>query len=166
MGVRIHKIRPEDHLFIPWGYNPKIKGQCHILKIYLKTLILHSFLKWRMFIFPLNAIKYVGQFIRFWPESSSTPFLWVCEHWKCWRDCPSQPSLLAYAVRTKISWPGLNYICQSKQCRPFNPVPVTTRNCLAFVMPLCASVYMCLVVTCWERADLLALVCGILLRVC
>ena len=33
-------------------------------------------------------------------------------------------------------------------------------------MPLCASVYMCLVVTCWERADLLALVCGILLLVC
>ena len=26
---------------------------------------------------------------------------------------------------------------------------------------LSASVYMCLVVTCWERADLLALVCGI-----
>ena len=37
--------------------------------------------------------------------------------------------------------------------------------CLAFVMPLCASVYMCLVVTCWERADLLALFCGILLWV-
>ena len=35
--------------------------------------------------------------------------------------------------------------------------------CLAFVMPLCASVYMCLVVTCWERADLFALVCGVLL---
>ena len=35
--------------------------------------------------------------------------------------------------------------------------------CLAFVMPLCASVYMCLVFICWERADLLALVCGILL---
>ena len=30
-----------------------------------------------------------------------------------------------------------------------------------FAMPLCASVYMCLVVTCWERADLLALVCGV-----
>ena len=30
--------------------------------------------------------------------------------------------------------------------------------CLAFVMPLCVSVYLCLVVTCWERADLLALV--------
>ena len=33
--------------------------------------------------------------------------------------------------------------------------------CLLFVMPLCASVYLCLVVTCWERADLLALVCGV-----
>ena len=33
--------------------------------------------------------------------------------------------------------------------------------CLAFTMPLCVSVYMCLVVTCWERADLLALVGGV-----
>ena len=33
--------------------------------------------------------------------------------------------------------------------------------CLVFAMPLCVSVYMCLVVTCWERADLLALVCGV-----
>ena len=33
--------------------------------------------------------------------------------------------------------------------------------CLVFVMPLCASVYMCLVVTCLERADLLALVCDV-----
>ena len=32
---------------------------------------------------------------------------------------------------------------------------------LVFVVPLCASVYLCLVVTCWERADLLALVCGV-----
>ena len=24
--------------------------------------------------------------------------------------------------------------------------------CLVFAVPLCASVYMCLVVTCWERA--------------
>ena len=35
--------------------------------------------------------------------------------------------------------------------------------CLVFAMPLYASVYMCLVVTSWERADLLALVCGVLL---
>ena len=33
--------------------------------------------------------------------------------------------------------------------------------CLVFAMPLCVSVNMCLVVTCWERADLLALVCGV-----
>ena len=33
--------------------------------------------------------------------------------------------------------------------------------CLVFAMSLCTSVYMCFVVTCWERADLLALVlCG------
>ena len=32
---------------------------------------------------------------------------------------------------------------------------------LVFAMSLCASGYMCFVVTCWERADLLALVCGV-----
>ena len=26
---------------------------------------------------------------------------------------------------------------------------------------LCMSVYLCLVVTCWERVDLLALICGV-----
>ena len=31
--------------------------------------------------------------------------------------------------------------------------------CLVLAMPLWASVYMCIVVTCWERAGLLALVC-------
>ena len=30
--------------------------------------------------------------------------------------------------------------------------------CLVFAMSLCASVYMCFVVTCWERADLLFVV--------
>ena len=33
--------------------------------------------------------------------------------------------------------------------------------CLVIVMPLCASVYLCLVVTCWESAGLLALVCDV-----
>ena len=32
-------------------------------------------------------------------------------------------------------------------------------SCVCYV--LCASVYMCFAVTCWERADLLALVCGV-----
>ena len=30
-----------------------------------------------------------------------------------------------------------------------------------FAVSLCAFVCMCFVVTCWERADLLALVCGV-----
>ena len=33
--------------------------------------------------------------------------------------------------------------------------------CLVFLMSLCASVNMCFVVTSWERADLLALVCDV-----
>ena len=33
--------------------------------------------------------------------------------------------------------------------------------CLVFAMSLWASVYMCFVVTCWERTDLLTLVCGV-----
>ena len=32
-------------------------------------------------------------------------------------------------------------------------------SCVCYI--LCTSVYMCFVVTCWERADLLALVCGV-----
>ena len=34
-------------------------------------------------------------------------------------------------------------------------------SCLVFVMPLCASVCLCFVVTSWETTDLLALVCGV-----
>ena len=33
--------------------------------------------------------------------------------------------------------------------------------CLVFAMSLYSSVHMSIVVTCWERADLLALVCGV-----
>ena len=33
--------------------------------------------------------------------------------------------------------------------------------CLVFAVPLCASVYMCLVVTCWKRAYLVALICSV-----
>ena len=38
--------------------------------------------------------------------------------------------------------------------------------CLVIAMSLCASVYMCFVVNCWEMADLLAHVCGVWLWVC
>ena len=33
--------------------------------------------------------------------------------------------------------------------------------CLMFDMSLCAFVYMCFVVTCWEMVDFLDLVCGV-----
>ena len=33
--------------------------------------------------------------------------------------------------------------------------------CTVFATSLCTSVYLCFVVTCWERDDLLALVCGV-----
>ena len=33
--------------------------------------------------------------------------------------------------------------------------------CLVCAMSLCVFGYLCFVVTCWERADLLALVCGV-----
>ena len=33
--------------------------------------------------------------------------------------------------------------------------------CLVFVMPVCVFVYLCLVVTCWDRTDLLGLVYGV-----
>ena len=38
--------------------------------------------------------------------------------------------------------------------------------CLVFVMLSCASVYWCIVVTCWESSDLLSLVCDVLLWSC
>ena len=38
--------------------------------------------------------------------------------------------------------------------------------CLVFAVSLCASVYKCFVVSCWERADLLALVCGFVVSNC
>ena len=33
--------------------------------------------------------------------------------------------------------------------------------CLVFALSLCASVYLCFVVTCWIRAGLLAIVCDV-----
>ena len=45
-------------------------------------------------------------------------------------------------------------------------VDISCYFCCVFVMLSCASVYCCLVVTCWETADLLALVCDVILGVC
>ena len=52
-------------------------------------------------------------------------------------------------LRIAVSLPGIEFIIGH-----------------VFSLPLWASVYLCLVVTCLERADLLALVCGVKLCVC
>ena len=54
-------------------------------------------------------------------------------------------------------------------CASWSPAGKGLTSWLSFVVSSvslllshwCASVYMCFVVTCWERADLLALVCGV-----
>ena len=48
--------------------------------------------------------------------------------------------------------------------KPFDVVTFVDLLCFCTVLCLlclCARLYMCFVVTCWERADLLALVCGV-----
>ena len=48
-----------------------------------------------------------------------------------------------------------------KKSNPFYKLKLIVPNLFCVCYVLCASVYMCFVVTCWERADLLALVCGV-----
>ena len=74
---------------------------------------------------------------------------------------------------SKLRSAGLNYNLPSFFTN-FYCAGVSNKHCLltffifflSCAMPLCGSVYMCLVVTCWERADLLALFCGVQLWVC
>ena len=66
-------------------------------------------------------------------------------------------------------FPGLNrywtlnlkYIAHEHNAYNKTDMPFMFLFCLVFAMSLCASVYMRFVVTCWERAGLLALVCGV-----
>ena len=60
----------------------------------------------------------------------------------------TEPSLSHTVISTKTKYAGLFDLF-------FTP------NQAKLDMSLCASVYMCFVVTCWERTDLLALVCGV-----
>ena len=70
-----------------------------------------------------------------------------------------------YHLVKYLVWVYVNF---SVKCLKFVPKCFTKffLFCLVFAMSLCASVYMCFAVTCWERTDLLALVCGVLLWVC
>ena len=101
-------------------------------------------------------------------ESHEYP--WVCVKYTIYlfvnitnlisNDCCSHCFLFVFLFGTSSKifyWPF-------QGCTSF--VDLSCFFCPVFAMPLCASVYMCLVVTCWERADLLSLVCGVLLWVC
>ena len=63
-------------------------------------------------------------------------------------------SFYMWTLKTLLNVSRQYFFCGSFMCFFF---------CLVFVTPFCVSVYLCLVVTCWERTDLLALVCGVLL---
>ena len=63
------------------------------------------------------------------------------------------------AVKTGLSPPVKYFTDRSKAVLLLWIFYVFVLSCVCYV--LCASVYMCFVVTCWERADLLALVCGV-----
>ena len=56
--------------------------------------------------------------------------------------------------------PPVKYFADRSKAVLLSLVDLLCYFCLVSVMNLRASVYLCLVVTCWERADLLALVCG------
>ena len=71
------------------------------------------------------------------------------------------PHCFPYSVRFRLGLsPPVKYFTdRSKAVLLLWIFYVFVLSCVCYV--LCASVYMCFVVTCWERADLLALFCGV-----
>ena len=72
---------------------------------------------------------------------------------------PHQNQGWGWRHKTGLSPPVKYFTDRSKEVLLLWIFYVFVRSCVCYV--LCASVYMCFVVTCWERADLLALVCGV-----
>ena len=73
--------------------------------------------------------------------------------------CPHQNQGWGWRRETGLSPPVKYFTDRSKAVLLLWIFYVFVLSCVCYV--LCASVYMCFVVTCWERADLLALVCGV-----
>ena len=69
------------------------------------------------------------------------------------------PRLFVYGIRETGNWEYKSRLLSVSEDFRFFLGYVFVLSCVCYV--LCASVYMCFVVTCWERADLLALVCGV-----
>ena len=85
-------------------------------------------------------------FVVFWLLSQICPG--PHQKWgRCWR------------LKTGLSPPVKYFTDCSKAVLLLWIFYVFVLSCVCYV--LCAPVYMCFVVTCWERADLLALVCGV-----
>ena len=82
-------------------------------------------------------------------------------------DCTSLPTICmvkgsddsSVCACAGLSPPVIYFTDRSKAVLLLWIFHVFVLSCVYYV--LCASVYMCFVVTCWERADLLALVCGV-----
>ena len=72
---------------------------------------------------------------------------------------PHQKKGWGWRRKTGLSPPVKYFTDRSKAVLLLWIFYVFVLSCVCYV--LCASVYMCFVVTCWERADLLALVCGV-----
>ena len=72
---------------------------------------------------------------------------------------PHQNQGWGWRRETGLSPPVKYFTDRSKAVLLFWIFDVFVLSCVCYVF--CASVYMCFVVTCWERADLLALVCGV-----
>ena len=69
------------------------------------------------------------------------------------------PSEVCWRRKTGLSPPVKYFTDRSKAVLLLCIFYVFVLSCVCYV--LCASVYMCFVVNCWERADLLALVCAV-----
>ena len=83
-------------------------------------------------------------------ETGNDPIIWQCANISVALTCLLLAPWNQFKLSSKIFyWPFQGST---------SFVDLLCLFCLTFAMPLCASVYMCLVVTCWERADLLALV--------
>ena len=106
------------------------------------------------------------------------PCLFLVALWSpAWKGLTSWLScLLCFVTFTNVSWPTSELRARLAPYNVFKPSSkiflLTVPRpyffcdsfmffCLVYVMPLCMSVYLYLVVTYWEKASLLALVCGV-----
>ena len=128
---------------------------CRVLKIfqygkYLVAYVLKTAAYHRGLIFTIENRKY--HYIR--------AVAWDFQHYGILTSVDSdEPLQPLFKLKTGLSSPVKYFTDRSKAVFLLWIFYVFVQSCVCYV--LCASVYMCFLVTCWERADLLALVCGV-----